>query len=234
MPHHAELPLWSEKSAEQKIDTMRWMIDDLYEVTYAEARKNLRQILKNAQPADEKERADIATMLEMLEKYPNIMLPNCEAGHFTGSALVCDTNGNVLLHYHKKLNRWLQFGGHADTETDFADVALREAEEETGLNDLIFFTESANPVPIDFDIHSIPAKDNRPEHLHLDLRYRLVTYRPKSLNPPEGESTDFIWASYQQLLNPTDPADAELIDPSLKRLIRKCEDRYHYPGKYRT
>lgn len=234
MPHHAELPLWDEQSSEQKIETMRRMIDDLYEVSYAEARHNLKQILEKAQPADDKERADIVTMLDMLEKYPNIMSQNCEIGHFTGSALVCDRDGNCLLHYHKNLKRWLQFGGHADLETNFADVAMREAYEETGLSELHHFPNLEKPVPIDFDIHTIPASKNRPEHLHLDLRYMLITYYPQTLSPPEDESQDFMWATYQEFINPTDPSDSELIDPSLKRLIKKCEDRYYYPGKYRN
>ena len=102
MPHHAELPLWDDKSPEQKIETMRGMIDDLYEVAYAGARKNLKQILEKAQPADEKERTDILTMLEMLDKYPNIMSQNCEVGHFTGSALVCDNEGQCLATLSQK------------------------------------------------------------------------------------------------------------------------------------
>lgn len=222
MPHHAELPLWDDKSSEQKIETMRRMIDDLYEMTYAEARRNLKQILEKVEPADDKERADIATMLEMLQKYPNIMSQNCEIGHFTGSALVCDYNGRILLHYHKNLNRWLQFGGHPDAEFNFADVALRETIEETGLSDLHHFSALEKTQPIDFDVHVIPAKDNRPEHLHLDLRYLLLTRRPEKVNPPAGESQNYAWLKYEDIVNPTDPSDADLIEPALKRLIHKC------------
>ena len=39
----------------------------------------------------------------------------------------------VLLTHHRKLGSWLQLGGHADGERDFARVALTEAEEESGL-----------------------------------------------------------------------------------------------------
>src|SRR5690606_26117450 len=96
------------------------------------------------------------------------------------------------------------------------------------------FPNPEDPIPIDFDIHTIPENKNRPEHLHLDLRYMLQTQYPASLNPSEGESKDFIWAKYQELLHPSDPTDADLLDPSLKRLIRKCEDCYNFPAKYRT
>lgn len=232
MPHHAELPLWDSKSSEQKIEAMRQMIDYLYVTALTPQRNNLRQILQNAIPFDDKERADIAQMLDMLEKYPNLMASNCEVGHFTGSALVCDNQGRALLHYHKKLNKWLQFGGHADYETNFADVALRETLEETGLSDLRFYPNPENPLPIDFDIHTIPESKNRPEHLHLDLRYMLITSSPDNLHPQDRESNEFMWICYQNLINPTDPSDADLIDPALKRLIQKCEDRYNHPKKY--
>lgn len=224
MPYHAKLPLWDAKSSEQKLETMRQMLDDLYAYSLAEARKNILSILENAVPHDEKEDDDIETMKQLIKKYPNIMAQNCEVGHITGSALVCDNRERCLLHYHKKLKRWLQVGGHADYETDFAAVALREANEETGLPDLWHFPKADNPVPIDFDIHTIPATDTKPEHLHLDFRYMLKTNQPEKINPPPEEITDFVWATFDDVLNPSDPNDDKLLDPALKRLIQKCKD----------
>ena len=43
----------------------------------------------------------------------------------------------VLLTHHRKLDRWLQLGGHADGDRDLARVALKEAEEESGLAGLV-------------------------------------------------------------------------------------------------
>ncbi|GAB5491316.1 MAG: hypothetical protein Phog2KO_15310 [Phototrophicaceae bacterium] len=231
MPYHAELPLWEDKSSTQKIETMRQMIDDLYYVTYENARKNILKDIDDALKvfADEKEVRDMLRMRELIQQHPNILSQNCEIGHITGSALVCDSNYRVLLHYHKSLNRWLQFGGHVDYEMDIADVALREAREETGLPDLkhhLHYLPKQKPRPIDFDIHTIPASKNRPEHLHLDLRYMLITYMPNKLNPPEGESKDFLWADYRDILNPPEPDDAKLLDYALLRLIIKCGERF--------
>src|SRR5688572_26513021 len=56
------------------------------------------------------------------------------SGHCTGSAWLVSADGErVLLTHHRKLQRWLQLGGHADGDTDLAAVALREAQEESGL-----------------------------------------------------------------------------------------------------
>ena len=56
-------------------------------------------------------------------------------GHFTASAWLVSADGRrALLTHHRKLDRWLQPGGHADGDRDLARAALREAEEEIGLN----------------------------------------------------------------------------------------------------
>lgn len=228
MPHHAKLPLWDDKSSEQKLEAMRELLDDLYAVTFAEARKQILDILEKAVPWNAQEKDAIETMKQLIQEHPNIMMPNCEVGHVTGSALIVDNQRRCLLHYHKKLNRWLQVGGHAEYETDVAKVAMREAQEETGLSDLYHFPIADNPFPIDFDVHTIPATDTRPEHVHLDFRYMLITRHPEALNPPEGESKEFVWATFDDVLNPSDPDDDKLLDSALKRLIRKCKSRYGY------
>lgn len=91
----------------------------------------------------------------------------CIPGHFTGSAWLVDRAGQrVLLTHHRKLDRWLQLGGHADGDGDLARVALREAEEESGLGDLV-----VEPEIFDLDRHVIPARGSEPEHWHYDVRF---------------------------------------------------------------
>lgn len=89
------------------------------------------------------------------------------AGHFTASAWLVDATGTrVLLTHHRKLDRWLQLGGHADGVRDFARVALTEAEEESGLADL-----SVEPDIFDLDAHDIPEHKGVPAHVHYDVRF---------------------------------------------------------------
>ena len=94
-------------------------------------------------------------------------------GHFTASAwLVSKDGARVLLTHHKKLGRWLQLGGHADGDQDLANVALREAEEESGLTAL-----SIVPEIFDLDAHEIPARGvfgaagYEAVHVHWDVRF---------------------------------------------------------------
>jgi len=88
------------------------------------------------------------------------------AGHFTGSAWLVSADGRrALLMHHRKLDRWLQPGGHADGDPDLAQVALREAEEETGLTGLV-----VEPAVVDIDRHAIPARGPEPDNWHPAVR----------------------------------------------------------------
>lgn len=96
--------------------------------------------------------------------------------------------------FHTKLQRWLQPGGHADGDTNLANVALREAEEETGIEGLRVVTPA-----IDVDIHEVdPPKEDA--HLHLDVRY-LVIAPPGANFTANHESQGMRWVSEAELMD---------------------------------
>ena len=219
MPNHARLPLWDDKSDSQKLETLHQWVMDLYRYQLGDTLAQMMAMLEAHQPADEKEAHDIELIQQMIQAHPNIMNMNCEVGHLTASSVIVDDNSHkTLLHFHKRLNRWLQVGGHGDYETDFSIVALREAQEETGLPDLSFLSNNSPIVPIDYDVHTIPQNGDFPEHLHLDFRYVLTTSQPDQLSPEDGESAQFKWLTFDEALSLGD------IDYSLKRLLKKARD----------
>jgi 8-oxo-dGTP pyrophosphatase MutT (NUDIX family) len=133
----------------------------------------------------------------------------CE-GHFTGSAWLVSADGQrVLLTHHRKLERWLQLGGHADGDTDLARVALREAEEESGLDDLTVLAE-----PFDLDRHRIPARGDEPEHWHYDVRYVVRAGSNEQFMVSE-ESHALAWRSIREI------ADDATSEVSLRRMAQK-------------
>ena len=91
--------------------------------------------------------------------------------HITAGALVISDDGDrVLLNLHRKARRWFAFGGHAEPgDATLADVAAREAREESGIADLRLVT-----TPAQLDVHPVPFCDPRGEVRHLDVRYLAV------------------------------------------------------------
>jgi 8-oxo-dGTP pyrophosphatase MutT (NUDIX family) len=136
------------------------------------------------------------------------------AGHFTGSAWVVSADGRrTLLLHHRKLDRWLQPGGHADGDMDLARVALREAEEETGLRDLV-----VEPDVFDLDRHTIPARGAEPEHWHYDVRFVVRAMGSEDF-VVNDESNALAWRDIADIA--ADPH----VDDSMRRMARKWLER---------
>jgi len=131
-------------------------------------------------------------------------------GHFTGSAWLVSADGQrALLTHHRKLNRWLQLGGHADGEGDLAAVALREAQEESGLPGL-----SVEGEVFDLDRHFIPERGVEPWHWHYDVRFVVRASDDEGFTVNE-ESHDLAWRRIDEIA-----ADPQ-ADESLRRMARK-------------
>lgn len=151
-----------------------------------------------------------AACLRFLAEAKNPFHRETTAGHFTGSAWLVDRNGErVLLTHHRKLQRWLQLGGHADGNADLASVALREAREESGLAGL-----SVEPAIFDVDRHWIPERKHEPGHWHYDVRYIVRAESQQDFVVSE-ESLALAWVSISSL------AEGRDTDASLRRMAQK-------------
>ncbi len=171
---------------------------------------------------DDAEVASVTRAKQMIVQHEDIWLQSCKAGHITGSGLIFDrANERVLLMCHRKLQLWLQMGGHGEGELDPSQIALREAIEESALPDLTFFPASEQPTFIDVDAHTIPARPDVPEHYHLDFRYLLLTSSPEKIRLPHAEAHDLRWFSFSEIpALPLKPATLRLVKKA-ERLLRK-------------
>lgn len=140
---------------------------------------------------------------------------SCLPGHITASAwIVSPDRSRFLLTHHRKLRRWLQLGGHADGEPDPRRVALREAQEESGLRNFAWLLRDDEVQLVDLDIHPIPAHGAEPRHDHYDLRFVLVAMPGQALRVSD-ESLDLRWF-------PRHDFDRVVQEESLERLGRKA------------
>jgi 8-oxo-dGTP pyrophosphatase MutT (NUDIX family) len=157
-------------------------------------RESLVRFFSDYQTSYTDEALFIPRFLELLKQtncFDRTHLP----GHITGSAWIVDpSNTQALLVHHAKLNKWVQPGGHADGDENILQVALREAEEETGLKKL----RVVNDTPFDVDIHLIPKRADFPEHFHFDIRYLLEASMSDQIIV-SNESHDVKWITLDTL-----------------------------------
>ena len=157
------------------------------------SRRALIERLKTYPHFFAEEKPAVPRFLELLQSadaYDRLHLP----GHITGSAWIVDPSRKLtLLVHHAKLNKWVQPGGHADGDEDILAVALREAEEETGLMHF-----SVVPDFFDIDIHTIPARSDIGEHDHYDVRFLFEADAAQPVIVSE-ESHDVKWIALDQL-----------------------------------
>lgn len=141
-------------------------------------------------------------------------------GHFTGSSWLVSRDGErTLLTHHRKLQRWLQLGGHADGDRDLGRVALREAQEESGLEGLLLDAAEI----FDLDRHWIPERGAVPGHWHYDVRYVVVAGVSEAF-VVSAESLALAWRPVRQLLEDAD------LEVSMRRMALKWLQRFPPQG----
>jgi 8-oxo-dGTP pyrophosphatase MutT (NUDIX family) len=149
--------------------------------------------------------------LDHLSEHPDGMWKACTAGHITASALVIDpVGGRVLLTLHRKLQMWLQMGGHCEPgDPTLAAAALREATEESGIEGLILLPGG----PVTLDRHAIPA----PCNWHLDVQYAALA-PAEAVAAISDESLDLRWFPYEEVADVADASVVRLLEATRARL----------------
>ena len=187
-------------------------------------RNNLLKKLKEYYPDNDLEKKYKETMINFIEKNQNCFERSLLEGHITGSCWIENCDGTkFLLTRHKKLNLWLQLGGHADGDADILAVAQKEALEESGLKDIIFLSENI----FDLGIHYLPQYKNVPPHYHYDVRFLMKTLSPDEEICMSDESTDLNWFDQLPTSNPKE------VQEDLSRMFNKWKN-VHSSKNYKS
>ncbi len=174
-------------------------------------RRPLLDLLDRYEKQNSGEVECLVRIRELVRKHSDCFERSLLPGHITASAwIVSRDRTRFLLTHHRKLERWLQLGGHADGDPDVFAVALREAREESGLHDF----ERLTDLPIDVDVHRIPARPGEPAHEHHDIRFLLAAGSDEEVIVSD-ESHALVWFDWDAL-------GSDVREESLLRMGRKA------------
>lgn len=151
--------------------------------------------------------------LHFVSQYENFWQRENEYGHITASAWVINhTRNKALLTHHKKLNIWVQLGGHIEPEDkDIMCACERELKEESGLSQFRILSRDI----FDIDVHSIPMNSKGfPEHFHFDIRFIFEANSNEMINFDQEESNDVQWIYLNEIKKFT-------TEPSIWRMVEK-------------
>ena len=180
---------------------------------------NLKEQIENYKPYNEQEENDKEIMLSLMNQYDDVLTRENKVCHFTASNwIVNKERTKVLMAYHNIYQSWAWTGGHCDGEADLLKVALREAEEETGLK---------NMKPLENDIYGIavlPVDSHTkkgkyvPTHLHLDCCFLLEADDSEVLKVKTDENSALKWVDIYRTIEIT---SEERMKPIYHKLNRK-------------
>lgn len=163
-------------------------------------RSQILLLLQKYNPTDAEEIAAKQRMISFIKEHADCFERTLQIGHMTASAWLLSKDGSkALLMHHAKLDRWCQLGGHCDGDSDVLAVAIKEAQEESGINGIA-------PVSLqifDIDIHQIPANSREPAHDHYDVRFLLQVTSDESF-VQNAESKELRWIDKNRSNLPTD------------------------------
>lgn len=142
--------------------------------------------------------------LQHVRDHEDAMLRECVPGHLTATTAVLSHDGaQVLLTLHPKAGMWLPMGGHCESsDASLAEVALREATEESGIAGLRLL-----PGPLALDRHQVWC--HPPHSWHLDIEYAAVAPAGAEAVISE-ESLDLRWFPVEEIPDLSDEATRRL------------------------
>ena len=182
---------------------------------------NLRKEIENYVPYDEVEAKDKEVMLKYMDTFDNLLVRDNEFAHFTASNwIVNKERTKVLMIYHNIYKSWAWTGGHSDGEEDLLKVALKEAEEETGINN---FNVLSNGI-YSLEIIGVNAHEKRGKrvaaHLHLDCSFLLEADEKDVIRIKEDENSGIEWVNIEDAVKKTSEAQMIQIYTKLNNKLK--------------
>jgi len=124
--------------------------------------------------------------------------------------------------HHNIYNSWSWLGGHADSDTNLLNVAIKEVKEEssvTHVKPVIETIFSLETLTVDGHIKNGIYVSS---HLHLNLTYLLMVDENESLEIKADENSDVAWFELDDAVNAS--SETWFKDRIYSKLNKKLED----------
>lgn len=152
-------------------------------------RNYLLRLLERYKPSDTQEQLYKQQIQEFVRAHENCFERSLKSGHITASSWLVNQQGShALLMHHTKLDNWFQLGGHCDGESNVLKAAIKEAQEESGISDIVALSDDI----FDIDVHLIPKAGREQAHYHYDIRFLLQVKSDELVNK-NSESKELRW-----------------------------------------
>lgn len=173
-------------------------------------------------PYNEQEKLDKNILLKLLNSEKNIFSRKNKICHFTASSwIINEEKTKVLMIYHNIYNSWSWTGGHADEETNLLKVALTEAKEETGLENIKVLLEDIFSIEILTVDGHMKNREYVSSHLHLNITYLLEANEHDMLSIKEDENSDVCWINIEESEKISKEEKMKIIYKKLNEKLKK-------------
>jgi ADP-ribose pyrophosphatase YjhB (NUDIX family) len=180
---------------------------------------NYVDLVKKYEPFNEQEEKDKELMLKYIDTFDDVLTRNNEMCHFTASNWIVNKDRTkVIMIYHNIYNSWAWTGGHADGDGNLEHVALKEANEETGLENLKVLSDG----PLGIQILTVDSHIKRGKfvasHVHLDCCFLLEADEKEPLRIKDDENSGVKWIDI-------DKAVELSTEPKMKPIYKKLNEK---------
>lgn len=181
---------------------------------------NLYEQIKNYNPVNDQERNDKEQMLRFMEQNSDYLSRENQIAHFTTSIwTVNKERTKTLMVYHNLYDSWSWIGGHADGEEDLCAVAMRELQEETGVQ----FARLVSEEILSLETLTVGGHMKRgqyvPSHLHFNLTFLAEADEKEALVVNADENQAVKWWTFEEALQAS--SEPWMVERIYKKLIEK-------------
>lgn len=169
-------------------------------------------LLDNYRPIGEQEDADYSIFVHAASDPAS--LTRDALAHFTASAFVLNKeHDKILAIYHKIYQSWGWLGGHVDGNADLLAVAMKEVQEESGLQQVRILLDGQ---PISIEDITVPAHVHRTRgyvsaHLHLNVTFLFEADEHALMTVNEDETAGIAWVPIDEFINKSNEPEMQVI-----------------------